>query len=278
MFHLNFRFLATSALFIVFTFAIIGCGGSQPTVEDEAVTDTGIEEQQNTDDTSAVAEYPQEDQVQQEQPAEQKTELATQPQTEENQDYTAEELQQEIDALKTENVQLQGKLSNTEKSNKQLATKISDLEAALAAAKAAKKETKLSVEPTNRPIAVGKTSAEDVKVYTNTVSLVKQRKYSNAISEFQTLLNTSVKEDYADNCYYWMGESEFQMKNFQQAISYFEQVKNYRFSEKKDDAQLMIAQCYERMGNREKASEEYKKLVTMYPTSEYVARAKTKIH
>jgi TolA-binding protein len=274
MLHLNTRFILTSAFLILFALSITGCGGSQPTIEDEAVTDTGVEEQVEGD-TTATTEQPQDEQVQQEQPQEQPAQQNQQPKTEETQEYTSDELQQEIDTLKSENVQLQEKLSTTEKTNKQLATKISDLEAALAAAKAAKKETKPVVE--SRPTAPGKTSAEDVRAYTSAVNLVKQRKYSDALSELQTLLNTSVKDDYADNCYYWMGECEFQMKNYRQAISHFEQVKNYKFSEKKDDAQLMIAQCYERLGDKEKATEEYKRLVTMYPTSEYVARAKSKI-
>ena len=68
------------------------------------------------------------------------------------------------------------------------------------------------------------------------------------------------------------------VEDITQCLSEFQQAQQYKFSEKSDDAQMMVARTYARMGNREKAVMEYKKLVDMYPTSEYVARAKARLH
>jgi TolA-binding protein len=48
----------------------------------------------------------------------------------------------------------------------------------------------------------------------------------------------------------------------------------YKTSEKKGDAQFMLAQCFERTGDKAKAKEAYEKVVKDYPTSDTVKKAK----
>jgi TolA-binding protein len=97
------------------------------------------------------------------------------------------------------------------------------------------------------------------------------------MNDLQALLNSGIKDDYADNCHYWLGESNFQLKAYAQAIQHFQQVQGYKFSEKKDDAQFMIARSYELLGDRNKSRAEFQKLVEQYPTSEFVKRARAKL-
>ena len=251
----------------------IGCGGSEEAAaEDEMVTDTGIAEETPQDQPQETTEQPAQEQAAKEQPAQEQPAQA-QP-TQEG--PTKEQLQADLDAIKSENMQLKDENSALQKNNKEFSTKISDLEAANAAlASSPKRSEPMKVQ--KHQMMPGKSSPEEIRAYESAIAVAKKRNYHEAMSELQTLLNSGIKDDYADNCHYWMGECNFQMKDFSQAIQHFQLVQGYKFSEKRDDAQIMIAQSYERLGDKEKARSEYQKLLDMYPTSEYAKRARAKL-
>ena len=50
----------------------------------------------------------------------------------------------------------------------------------------------------------------------------------------------------------------------------------YKVSEKKADAQFMIAQCLERTGRKAEAKAAYEKVVKEYPMSDLVKKAKAR--
>lgn len=245
---------AIVALFI--TFIVIGCAASDDmTTEEEAVS-------LNSDTAVVVEQAP----------------SAT---------PTSYELQQELDAIKTENFQLKQKLTAAENSNRALLSKASDLEAAIAAreqsAKAGSSKT-LDVEATQREKKgksitrsfEGVTERSDVRIYESAVNMVKKGLFTEAIAKFELLLNTAIKEDYAPNCRHWMGLAFYGLKDYQSALEQFNGVSEFKFSTKKEDAQLMIAQCYEKMGDVKRARTEYEKLVRTYPAGQHVDRAKKK--
>lgn len=264
-------------ILISFSFLYVGCGGSEEAMaEDEMVTDIGVSEETPTEE-QPMEEQPAEEQPaeqQEVQPAETQPEVTEQP-AQQTEGPTREQMQADLDALKTENIQLKEQLATAEQLNRDLSTKVSDLEAANMALK--KSESQRSTPVHSRPAAAGKSSPEEIQAYENAVGKFNSKSYRDVISEMQTLLNTGIKDDYADNCHYWAGLSYYQLKDYSTAIDHLKQVLNYRFSEKKDDAQIIIAQAYDKMGDREKALAEYKKLIDMYPTSEYVGRARARI-
>ncbi|MFA6469135.1 MAG: tetratricopeptide repeat protein [Bacteroidota bacterium] len=263
-------------LFVAFlSIALIGCGGSgEAAAEDEMVTDTGISEEAPPEEIPAEEETITEEQPAEEQPA--PVEQPVQEQPAQPEGPTKEQLQGELDAIKTENMQLKDENSGLQQSNRDLTNKISDLEAANAAlATAPKKSEPARIE--HRAAAPGSSSAEEIRAYEGAVGKTKSRNYRDAMNELQMLLNSGIKDDYADNCHYWLGECSFQLKDFSQAIQHFQLVQGYKYSEKRDDAQLMIARSYELLGDRSKARSEYQKLVDMYPTSEYIRRARAKL-
>jgi TolA-binding protein len=250
---------------LTFSALYTGCGGGEQTMsEDEMVTDTGSSDQM--DSTAS------EKQTQSE-PAPDTTAAAVVPQSA---GPSNEQLQSELDSLKTENIQLQDKVNSAEQTNQDLTAKISDLEAANMAIQKQSSEKKSRKAPRGMSQAERSTS-EEIAAYKDALSKFNEKNYSEVASEMQTLLKTGIKDDFADNCHYWIGLSNFQMKDYTSAISEFQQVMNYRFSEKKDDAQIMIARSYERLGDREKAMTEYKKLIDLFPTSEYVVKAQAKL-
>jgi TolA-binding protein len=267
----SFRLFFIAALLSA---AFIGCGGSGEAVaEDELVTDTGITEETPAEETPAQTETPAQEQPAQEQPAQ---EQPVQEQPAQQDEPSKDQLQSELDAMKTENMQLKDENAALQQTNRDLTNKVSDLEAANAALASAPKRTE-PVKVVKRAAAPGTSSSEDVRAYEEAIAKTRSRNYRDAINELQALLNSGIKDDYADNCHYWLGESNFQLKEFAQAIQHFQHVQNYKFSEKKDDAQYMIARCYELLGDRTKGRSEYQKLVEMYPTSEFVKRARAKL-
>lgn len=257
---------------------LIGCGGSEEAVvEDELVTDTGIAEETPAEETPATEETPADQPATEEQPAQQQEQPAAQEEPAAQEGPSKDQLQSELDAIKTENMQLKDENSALQQTNRDLTNKVSDLEAANAALASAPKKSE-PAKVVRRAAAPGASSASEIQAYEGAVSLTKSRNYSGAISELQSLLNGGIKDDYADNCHYWIGESNFHLKNYSAAVQHFQQVQGYKFSEKKDDAQFMIGRSYELLGDRAKARAEFQKLVDMYPTSEYVKRARAKLN
>jgi TolA-binding protein len=246
--------------------SLIGCGGSSETTQTETnQTDTTAIHSDTTmiaHDTMAVVAPPETTAVMQAPPTKE------------------EMLQQQIEEIKTENIQLQQRLDASEQKNKNLMAKVSDFEAAQITAQ--EKASKPSAEPEPKPMSMkkalpGRSTYRDIQHYEGAVSLAKERKFKKAIDEFQSLLDGGIKSDYADNCHYWIGLCYYGMHEYKTAIQHFQEVQKFKISEKKDDSQFMIAQSYEKMGNHEQAQVEYKKFVELYPNSEYLQRAQAKI-
>jgi len=113
--------------------------------------------------------------------------------------------------------------------------------------------------------------------YDEGLKLFHAHKFDEAAGQFESVLSSGSSPDLADNCHYWLGECAYGTKNYKEAIEHFNQVFTYKISEKKDDAQMMIANSYLAMGDKERAKAEYQKLIDKYPASTYIARAKEKL-
>ncbi len=243
--------------------SLIGCGGSSETAQtDTSKTDTTAIHLDTTmiaHDTTGAAALPETTAVMQAPPTKE------------------EMLQQEIEEIKTENIQLQQKLDATEQKNKDLMAKVSDFEAAQITAQEKASKSSAAKPMSMKRTPAGKSTREDIQQYEGAVALAKERKFKEAIDEFQSLLDGGVKSDYADNCHYWIGLCRYSMHEYKMAIQQFQEVLKFKISKKRDDSQFMIAQTYDRMGNHQQAQVEFKKFVELYPNSEYVQRAQAKI-
>ncbi len=176
-------------------------------------------------------------------------------------------LQASIDSLITENLKLRSQMSRLEQENRNLVAQRAELETRLA------EEQERSKTPTPRLRTISSPQTE----YDHGLSLFREKNYQEAVSVFMGLLNGGVPENLESNCDYWIGESYYGMKQYKDALTHFEKVFGYARSTKKDDAQIMIANCRGRLGDQEQARQEYQKLIDQYPASPYVQRAKDKI-
>jgi len=100
------------------------------------------------------------------------------------------------------------------------------------------------------------------------------RDYSTAITLFKDLLNRYPSNKLASNCYYWIGESYFGLKEYESAASAFQSVFNYDNSPKKDDATIMLGRAYYNLNEHDKAKSYFQALLDDYPDSEYVSKAR----
>jgi TolA-binding protein len=117
-------------------------------------------------------------------------------------------------------------------------------------------------------------SSEFKSGYDQARSLFEEFKYREAINAFSKLLEQNPDDALADNSQYWIGESYFGLKEYQQAIMEFQKVFAYSMTDKYDDAQLMIGMAYMRSGQKEKAQKEFETFLNNYATSEYAGVAR----
>jgi TolA-binding protein len=177
-----------------------------------------------------------------------------------------EALQKELADCRSENLGLKQQTARLEQENKAAATRAADLESQLAALKA-------SVPPP-RPKPV----VRDARAgYESAITLFRSRNYADAASTLQSILESGAPADLEDNCNYWLGECAYAMKDYGGALEFFTKVFTFASSEKKDDAQMMIANVYLAQGDRPRAKAEYQKLLDRFPASPYAKRAREKM-
>ncbi len=100
------------------------------------------------------------------------------------------------------------------------------------------------------------------------------RSYKQAIQMFDELLAINSSHSLSDNCRYWIGECYYGLGNFNQAIIEFTKISSFSKSNKMDDSQLKLGLCFWRLGDSERAAQEFERLISDYPESEFVEKAR----
>ncbi|MGH2569302.1 MAG: tetratricopeptide repeat protein [Bacteroidota bacterium] len=186
---------------------------------------------------------------------------------------TIAEQEKQMEEMRTENTSLRQRMLRVEQENKNVAARLSEAEAKMMMERdrADKAEAALEAAMTKpKP----KNPAEAMTAYEEALGAFHARNYDDAIARFEALAGANVGGDLEDNCHYWIGESYNGKRQYADAIRHFEMVMNYTGSEKMADAHFMIAQCYERMGNKANAKSHYERVVKDFPASSKGAMAK----
>ncbi len=192
--------------------------------------------------------------------------------------------EKQIEDLRTENTGLKQKIVKLEQENRGANARMNEVEAKYAserlradkaeelarnAAMAAPKIEQPKPEPVEvKPVPVSMSTYEDA------LKSFNSRKYDDATKGFKAIVDAGGKDDLTIRAKYWLGESYFAKKKYKEAMPLFQDALKNKNSEKKADAQFMIAQTYERLGNKAKAKEAYEKVVKNYPMSNNVKRSK----
>ncbi|HAE87655.1 TPA: tol-pal system protein YbgF, partial [Candidatus Marinimicrobia bacterium] len=109
--------------------------------------------------------------------------------------------------------------------------------------------------------------------YIKSLGYFQNKKYDKAIEKFSDLLRTNPDHELADNAQYWLAEAYYMKGDYQRALVEFEKVFTFTQKGKYDDAQLKLGYCYLKLGQKDKAKEEFERLISHYPYSEYYQKA-----
>jgi tol-pal system protein YbgF len=187
------------------------------------------------------------------------------------------------DSLAAQNQQLRNQVNALASENRALTGRVSYLEAQLAAARSAA-QTAPPSQPSQPAMNQGAPRAESAESnadertgYENAVETVRRHEYDAAIRQFQDLLAHSIRSDLADNCHYWLGESYYAQRKYDQAAEEFQAVIDMKTSDKTTDAMLMLGNTYAAQGKTADAKKLWNDLVNSWPTSPAASHAKQKL-
>jgi tol-pal system protein YbgF len=110
--------------------------------------------------------------------------------------------------------------------------------------------------------------AEEQQIYQTAYNLIKAKKYDEAVTALQGMLQKYPSGQFASNAHYWLGELYGLMGKNDQALSEFGTVvKNYPDSPRLSDAQLKLGLIYAAESKWPDAKTAFKKVVNRYPGS-----------
>lgn len=107
------------------------------------------------------------------------------------------------------------------------------------------------------------------EAYDRAVNMVlKEKRYEQAIPEFEAFNQKFPNSSYAANAHYWLGQLLFNKGELSKARSEFDiVVSSFPNSSKRSDAMLKLAMVEQKEGNTAKARNMYQKLLAEYPNS-----------
>ncbi len=272
-------------MLFVLAFFSIQCAGSADQMDDEGEYTDEEQQQKELDDIEALLGISPSDQ----------DSNADQPQTVEEtprQNTPPADDTEKLDLLDTnesipadqggaalssmEKKKLEKEIKKLKKQLKQKDKTISNLSAELTV-----KEEQLSKKSSYSPMTVGAVGDVSMDEYQQRYDEARQafesRNYQQAIQLFESLLAASSTHPLADNAQYWIGESQFMLRQYDAAIISFEKVFTFSNSNKNADAQYKLGLCYMLKGDKTKARDEFNRLIEEYPKSNYVGAAKRKL-
>lgn len=109
---------------------------------------------------------------------------------------------------------------------------------------------------------------------TEALNSFAKKDYQAAITQLTDVLKTSKDPTTKTEANYWLGENYLAISDYNAALNHFSSVAKNPKSEKTDDAHAKIAECLLKTGQTNEAKDVFRKLISKYPQSEYVPRAR----
>lgn len=122
-------------------------------------------------------------------------------------------------------------------------------------------------------------SDDENTLYDSAVNLIlKEKKYEQAVPQFQSFLKQFPKSDYVPNAHYWLGLLLFNKQEWQTSEEHFNKVVSfYPDSGKRADSLLKLGVIAQRKGNNARALQLYEQVVSEYPDSSVRKLAETRL-
>lgn len=120
---------------------------------------------------------------------------------------------------------------------------------------------------------------QESEIYDNAVNLIlKEKKYDEAIPEFQSFLQQFPQSNYAPNAHYWLGQLLFNKRDWGNAEQHFEQVVKFHIdSSKRPDSMLKLGVIAQKRSNIAKATQLFEQVISEYPDASEKRLAETRL-
>ncbi|UVT22155.1 MAG: tol-pal system protein YbgF [Nitrospira sp.] len=105
-------------------------------------------------------------------------------------------------------------------------------------------------------------------LYDRVMDEFKHRDYEAAMAGFRLFIELHNESALAANAQYWIGECQYRMGRYRDALkSFYDVVSNYPLSPKLAASTLKLGQTYTKLGDHEKARLMFDRVVDQYPDS-----------
>ncbi|MBI5463578.1 MAG: tetratricopeptide repeat protein [Ignavibacteriales bacterium] len=183
-----------------------------------------------------------------------------------------------IDSLLQENFALRQQVVNMRQHINQLESETQPSAAHAQPTPPPNKETPpVPSAPPDLTVSKTKSVSSMADEYAMGVALFRQRRYDDAQNTFRSLIERGIREDLADNCEYWIGESYYAQRDWHRATDSFLRVIAMRNSNKAPDSYLMMGKSQEQLGNLAKAKSAFETLIHEFPKSDAARTARAKL-
>jgi tol-pal system protein YbgF len=123
-------------------------------------------------------------------------------------------------------------------------------------------------QPTGTLAAPAQVQDTSRHLYDRVMEEFKHRDYEAALAGFRLFLELHGQTSLAANAQYWVGECQFRMGRYKEALNaFYNVVSYYPLSQKLAASTLKIGQTYTRLKDHEKARMMFERVVDQYPDS-----------
>lgn len=106
------------------------------------------------------------------------------------------------------------------------------------------------------------------RLYDRIMTEFKHREYEAALAGFRLFMELHSQSALAANAQYWIGECQYRMGRYQEALnSFYNVVMNYPMSQKQAASTLKLGQTYTKLGDHDNARVMFDRVVDQYPSS-----------
>lgn len=119
---------------------------------------------------------------------------------------------------------------------------------------------------------------KEQQAYQKAFNLLKAGRYDQAAKAFREFLAEYPTGQYSDNAQYWLGESYYVTRNFENAMREFDKlVKEHPESQKLTHAMLKIGYIHDELGQKQEAQRVLTELAETYPESTAAGLARKRL-
>ncbi len=123
-----------------------------------------------------------------------------------------------------------------------------------------------------------KVAERGIDLYQQALDLIKEKKFKDAKKTLQAYIEQHPRGDRVPNAYFWMGDCEYNMQRYEEAIlDYQKVISKYPKSNKVPDALLKQGFAFAKLGDNESAKIVLNKLLKKYPKSPQAKWAKKQL-